>query len=98
MAETPSLLQQQVLERTVIVVFVTGMTDGGPQYAYVAVPAGKAADFAAALASPPCPLHEWGTILASGSGMPDPETRAYMESHYGAIHDGAGILERIGGG
>lgn len=91
MNQTPSPLQKEMIDRSVIVVFVRGVAEGSgaASFAYVAIPANRAVEFAEALKTPPCHLHEWGRILASGEGEPDDAIRMHMEAVYGVQHEAA---------
>lgn len=77
-------------KHTVVILLYEGVDADTRQgcYAYIALRLNRLMEFQRAIEKEaPFPLEEYGQVLRSGHGVPDEETRAYMEREYGFRHD-----------
>lgn len=82
-----SRTEQIIAEKTVCMLLVKGESpEGTPIYAYVAVRADKLETFMKAQQEGMFYPDEYGMIVESGEGEPDPEVRKRMEDEYGFNH------------
>lgn len=98
-ASPPSLsrAEQRLAEKTVTVLLLQGKNpQGEPIYAYVAVRLDMLETFMRAQTQPGFNPEQYGVILASGTGEPDAQTRAHMETEYGFNHEGMVFLSADG--
>lgn len=80
--------EQVMAEKTICVLLVRGESpDGQKIYAYLGIQARRLEDFMEAQKKGTFQPEEYGTILASGIGEPDEETRKKMTEEYGFNHE-----------
>jgi hypothetical protein len=73
-------------QTTLVYFFTTLNNENVEEYVYLAMRADKLPDFQKAIASGCIEPSQFGTILASGVGMPTDEIVERMKNDYGCIH------------